>query len=376
VDGKAIVAGVCSRGQVGKAYLVGKRTNLAEMLGGGPLVDSLRDVLATGGQEPVVVAVPVHGQPGGYISRPRAIGSAVKTEAVGVAQTNADIVVLVTTPGGIGTAQVSILINGQTSGPVAAAPFMPLGDTGATLIFPSGATLEEDAVFEITVRTAIGPVARYGLETSPMIAVEGTVLAGAELVVQIARPGQRNEGTYLLSTDGGDNYGKTRTIPLDGILALPAYGVSITFPDGAYVGGTTYTCNLLAPMPGIVDVMTVLERPLSLYDVEFIHVVGPTDAVDWSAAQAKAEELWNLHRPTYFKMEARPPRDGEDWNDYAAALLEQRAMFAGRCVQVCAQWGEITDTDGERRLRNFGGLQSGRVMSLPVQRSLLRGSVD
>ena len=39
VDGKALVAGVCSKGIVGKAYLIGKRTDLAAMLGTGPLVD-------------------------------------------------------------------------------------------------------------------------------------------------------------------------------------------------------------------------------------------------------------------------------------------------------------------------------------------------
>ncbi|WP_418236576.1 DUF2586 family protein, partial [Desulfovibrio sp.] len=39
VDGKALVAGVCSKGIVGKAYLIGKRTNLEELLGTGPLVD-------------------------------------------------------------------------------------------------------------------------------------------------------------------------------------------------------------------------------------------------------------------------------------------------------------------------------------------------
>lgn len=68
VDGKALVAGVCSRGIVGKAYLIGKRTDLAAMLGTGPLVDRVRDMLTTGGQAPYVVAVPVQGQPGGYIS--------------------------------------------------------------------------------------------------------------------------------------------------------------------------------------------------------------------------------------------------------------------------------------------------------------------
>lgn len=47
VDGKAMVAGVCSKGQVGKAYLVGSRSDLSGLLGVGPLVDKLRDVLAS-----------------------------------------------------------------------------------------------------------------------------------------------------------------------------------------------------------------------------------------------------------------------------------------------------------------------------------------
>jgi hypothetical protein len=369
VDGKAIVAGVCSSGEVGKAYLIGKRTRLEDMLGTGPLVDTLRDVLATGGQEPVIVAVPVAGQSGGYISQPHVAGSSVKAQSVGVAQSNADVTATVTTPGVIGTAELTININGVETAGVVSAVSLPLGTTGATLLFPAGATLEADAVFSVTVRTAIGPVTRLGLDTGPMIAVAGEVLAGAELVVQIVKPGPRNEGTYRLSVDGGDNYLKTRTIPIDGVVPLSGYGVAITFPEGEYAGGVTYTCNLLPPMPGIVDVMTALESPLALNDVEFVKVAGPTDAVDWAAAQAKADELWNAHRPTYFKMEARRPYDGEDLNDYTAYLQAQRADFAGRFVQVCAQYGEITDTGGERKIRNFGGLQAGRVISTPVQRA-------
>jgi len=354
---------------VGKAYLVGKRTDLAATLGAGPLVDALRDVLATGGQEPIVVAVPARGQDGGYVSQPRAIATRVNAQTAGVAQRNAGIVVLVATPGEVGTARLAVLINGEAvPGGVTSSQAVVLGDTGATLLLPAGAILEDGAAWEIAVRTAIGPVVRFGAD-GPMPQVTGEVLAGAELVVQIVRPGPRNEGTYRLSVDGGDNWQKTRTIPVDGAVALQGYGVVLTFPEGEYAGGTTYACDLLPPAPGIVDVMTALERPLTLYDVEFVFVAGPTDAVDWAAAQAKAEELWNQHRPTYFKMQSRLPYYAEDMNDFAAYLMEQRATFAGRFVQVCAQFGEVSDTSGERKRRNFGGLQAGRVMSLPVMRA-------
>lgn len=377
VDGKALIAGVCSLGQVGKGYVIGKRTDLTAMLGTGPLVDRVRDMLATGGQEPVVVAVPVQGQPGGYITTPVVTGSKVLATVSGVPAANTDCIVQVVTPGALGTATVKLsLDNGKTySEAQNSAEQIPLGTgkeaTGATLCFSPAALLEEGASYRLTVRSAIGPVSRIGEATSPMLTVlpQASVLAGGELLVQIIKGGDLNTGTYQLSVDGGDNFGKIRTLPVDGEAPLTDYGVTLTFPSGMYTAGTTYTCRLLPPTPSIVDVMAALESPLSLYDVEFVYVAGASDSVDWSAAQAKAEELWAHQRPTYFKMESRLPYDNEDLNDFTAYLLAERQNFAGRFVTVCCQYGEISDLSGERRLRNMAGLQAGRVLSIPVQRA-------
>ena len=378
VDGSALVVGVCSKGTVGKGYLIGKRSNLEDILGVGPLTEHVRDMLATAGQEPNIVAVPVQGQQAGYITDPVITGSEVVPTVSGVPAQNADIVVRVATPGVVGTATVEISTDGgKTFGEAQASAeqlVLKLEDeepTGATLVFPSAATLEADATFAVTVRCAVGPVTRIGEESSPLITVTTAsgVLAGAELVVQIVKGGALNEGTYQLSTDGGDNFDRERTIPVDGKVVLADFGVAVTFPTGAYTAGTTYSCRLLAPAPSIVDVMSALEGPLAIYDVEYVLVAGETDSVDWAAAQTKADELWNLQRPTYFKMETRLPRDGEDLNDFAAYLLAENQGFAGRFVTVCCQYGEVTDTTGATRLRNAGGLQAGRVMSIPVQRA-------
>ena len=378
VDGKAIVAGVCSKGTVGKAYLIGKRTNLEDMLGTGPLVEHVRDMLVTGGQEPVIVAVPVRGQQRGYITDAVVTGGKVKPTVSGVAAKNADIVVRVASPGTVGTATLELSTDGgRTFGdPQASAEQVVVGTgddaTGATLVFPADAVLEAGAKFAVTVRCSVGPVERVGDAESPLVTVaadSGGVLAGAELVIRIVKGGDLNEGTYQLSTDGGDNFERVRTIPVNGTVELSGFGVTVTFPAGAYTAGTTYTCRVLAPTPSIMDVMDALESPLALYDVEFVHIAGETDSVDWTAAQTKAEELWNLQRPTYFKMETRLPHDGEDLNDFAAYLLAEKQGFAGRFVTICCQYGEITDSTGASRLRNAGGLQAGRVMSIPVQRA-------
>jgi hypothetical protein len=115
--------------------------------------------------------------------------------------------------------------------------------------------------------------------------------------------------------------------------------------------------------------MDALETPLTLYDPEFVYIVGPSDAVDWAACGVRADEMWNLHRPTYIKTEFRLPHDGEDLNDWVAAWKTERAKYSHRFVQSIAAFGEVSDSTGLRKLRNWGGLQCGRVLSIPVHRA-------
>ena len=256
VDGKALVAGVCSKGIVGKAYLIGKRTNLEELLGTGPLVDRIRDMLVTGGQEPYVVAVPVQGQPGGYISALTVTEGKTGATVSGYPALNADVVVRVATPGAVGTATLEICTDGgktfAEAAPSAVQNPVSSGEdpTGATLVFAEGATLETGATYSFAVRCPVGPVYRVGDAESPLVEVEelaSGVLDGAELVIQIVKGGDRNEGTFQLSVDGGDSFTTIRTIPVDGLHELADYGVKLSFPSGDYVAGTTYTCRLLPP---------------------------------------------------------------------------------------------------------------------------------
>lgn len=374
VEGGAIVVGACSGGQVGKGYLLGPSSDVEGVLGVGPLAERARDMLATGGQSPTLIAVPCLARAGGYISDPVCTGGNGKYPDVGVsgvAQGNADVAVKVETAGAVGAATVKISTDGgKTFGDAeTTAEQLVIADTGATLLFPEAAELESGWQWSFVTRLPVGPVERVGDAKSPLPAVAGEVLAGGELAIQIVRGGKLNEGTYQLSTDGGENYGTVKTLPVDGIVPVSALGVTVTFPQGDYAGGTTFRCRLLEPVPSIVDVMAALEEPLARYDVEFVLVAGATDSVDWLAMQAKAEELWNLHRPTYFKAEARLPRDDEDLNDFTAWLVEEKQDVAARFVTVCAQYGGITDSSGTVKTRNASGLQAGRVMSIPVQRA-------
>jgi hypothetical protein len=370
VSGTVIVAGVCSEGEVGKAYLLGKRSDLPGLLGTGPMVDRLRDIFATGGQEPVVMAVPVTGLPGGYIGNVKHTGTGPDATTSGVGSTNADAVVQIVVEGQLGTATYKISLDGGTTWENATATpangQITFGESGAVLTLEAGVHAKDDT-YAVTVRGPIGPVKQVG--NGPALTVTGTVKAAAELTLRVTGAGGRNIGTYQLSEDGGDNWDTIRTIPVDGVILINSTGISITVPDEDLTLGTEYSCRLNAPVPSISSVMSALETPLSLYDVEFVYIVGPSDSVDWAACGAKADELWNLHRPTYFKTEFRLPHDGEDLNDWVAAWKAEAATYSHRFVQNIVAFGEVSDSTGLRKLRNWGGLQVGRVLFIPVHRA-------
>ena len=371
VEGSVVVVGVCSVGTVGKGYLLGKDSDLETMLGVGPLVDRLRDMFATGGQNPVVIAVPVAGLDGGYISPPVHVGTGPAGTVTGIPQANGDIVVKITTGGALATAEYSISLDGGDTFDEATATSgdgqIAIATTGATLILEAGIHVLDDT-YTLNVRTPIGPVGKIG--TGPDLTIAGTVKAAAEIVLGVSSAGGRNEGTYQLSVDGGDSWGPEKTVPIDGAIIAGGTGVTITVPPAVeLVAGDMYTCELLPPVPSISAVMTAIEQPLSLYDVESVYVVGPSDSVDWAAMGAKSDNMWNKHRPTYFRAETRLPYAGEDLNDWVAAMVEERQSYAHNFVVVCAAFGEVSDSTGKRVKRNWGGLLAGRVLSIPVQRA-------
>lgn len=373
VSGKCLIAGVCSVGEVGKIYYLGKRSDLSGLLGAGPLVDRLQDIFTVCGQDATVLAVPVSGTPAGYIGELKHIGTGPDASTSGLAVGNADVVIVVTDAGALGVAKAKVSKDGGSN--FDATALVPengqitIDDTGVTVVLGEGDLVKDDS-YSFVVRSAIGPVGKIGL--GPDVTVTGTVTRAAQVVLQIVKSGIRNVGQYRLSTDGGDNYGPYRTIPIDGYIAVDDTGVTINCPAEAYSAGTEYRFNLLAPVPTISSVIDSLNLPLERVDPEFVHVCGPSDSVDWVALGSLADDLWNRHRPTFFTCESRLPQDGEDLNDWVTALKAERDGVAHRFVSVCTAFGEITNRTGSSDLRNAGGLLVGRILEVPVQRDIGR----
>jgi hypothetical protein len=283
---------------------------------------------------------------------------------------NAEAVVEIVAPGapGLATCKVS-LDGGATFGAPAAVPEngqVAIGASGITLVLAAGDLVAADT-YAFTVRAPVGPITLVG--TGPDVTAAGEPKAAADVQLRIMRAGVRTVGTYQLTLDGGDNWGAERTIPVDGAIAIGAAGVTLTFPEQAAVAGDTYSFNILAPAPSISAVLTALEQLLALYDVEFVLVVAPSDSVDWAAMGAKADTLWNAHRPTFFLAETRLPFDNESIDVWTAAMIADKQGFSHRFVAVCSAFGEVSDYTGLRLTRVWSGLLAGRLLSIPVMRA-------
>jgi len=374
VSGQALIAGVCSAGTVGKLYYLGKSSDLTGLLGVGPLVDALRDIFATAGQDAVVLACPVAGQSGGYITDVIHVGEGPAAMVSGVPGGNADVVVRIATAGAPGVATYALSLDGgETFAAAVATPAngqIPCGASGATLVLGADNQVAGDT-YQFAVRAPIGPISKIG--TGPDITASGTPLAAAQVSLVITSGGKRNEGQYQLSVDGGDNYGLSRTIPMDGAIAVGTSGVTVMMPaDADFVLGDTYSFEVLAPAPTVVSVIDAITVPLATVDPEFIYVVGPSDSVDWAALGALMDTEFSKHRPKFVICEAREPQADEDIDDWVTALVQERTGYSHRFVCVVAAYGEISDQTGLTKRRNSAGLAVGRILSIPVMRALGR----
>ncbi|MDV6376370.1 DUF2586 family protein [Deinococcus arenicola] len=140
---------------------------------------------------------------------------------------------------------------------------------------------------------------------------------------------------------GGTDLGE-RAVPVSGVLALGDTGLSVTFADGTFVVGDTFSFSATAPGTTLGDVATALEAFLATRTpVRFIHITGTATpalgaAVDALLAAAEATGFY-----THAVLDAAARNAGETVAAYDAHLNAQWAAFASSRVSVAKEGGEI-----------------------------------
>ncbi len=197
----------------------------------------------------------------------------------------------------------------------------------------------------------------------------GNPLFDADVVIEIVSGGRLNEATAKYSLDGGESFSDVFTVPVSGEVIIADSGVKITFsegtpPENSFVEKDRYSFKLKGAKSSLNAIINAIQMGLEKVTPEFVWVAQETDNVHWAAFGAKADELFNEHRPTLFVTETRMPLENESLDDWASYLLTQRQNFAHKWVHVVAGFGK----------KNFSGLLVGDLSTARVNQSI--GYID
>lgn len=202
----------------------------------------------------------------------------------------------------------------------------------------------------------------------------GTPKCDANIIIKIITGGALNAATCKYSIDGGDNWSEEETIPTSGILVIGDTGVTVTFTNadpesGSFVAGDQYSFTIKSATSTLTALMSGLNAGLETYTPRFCFIAQGCDTTARAALGARADELFEDHRPTYFVCEANRI-SSEDIDTYVSRLVTEKASCTHRFVIVCASYGEIIQTDGYVPERSHSGILAGTIAKARVNQSI------
>jgi hypothetical protein len=383
LEGVHVKVGVASTGEENRLIFVASQREAIQKFGSGPLVDALVDSFSSGAT--IVYAMRAKASIAGCIGG--GIGLWVECTA----------------PGERGEAKIRYSLDGGISwGPGITVP------TDGEIQIPArgiilnvgGEPMSGGDIWKFDVDTGQGTVTpgmhevmgngsisvhaeRSALISSKTgggsLAVGGSPLIEADVLVQIVDPGELNGATYRCSLDGGDNWSGKYTVPLEGETEIPGTGIDLTFAgdpksntEYSFAAGDTWQFHTDAPKMSNGDLIEALEiLNESSVEYEFIHIVGESARPVWAACGAMADMMFAKHRYIFFLCEARGRDPKETVDEWTTSLIEDAAKFAHWRVSVVAGRLELVDMNSGLQVdRNGAGVVAGFISKNPVQRSI------
>lgn len=227
----------------------------------------------------------------------------------------------------------------------------------------NGAALVYCMPVAASTKARIGEVEKTGTG-SGTVEVSGNAYNAYNVVIRVDEAGGLNAGACSVSTDGGNTFSETQTIPLSGSMEIAGTGLKLTFKDGSgqFAVGDTFRCSVTAPAMSNGDVLKAVDTLAGFsQDIEFVHIVGETNQALWTALELKAQQLETRNkRPLLFVVEQRMPGDKEDAGTYAEAIKDE-ARGIGRHIVVVQTCGKYIGMDGSIRKTNVAGIISGLI---------------
>ncbi|SKC68276.1 DUF2586 family protein [Maledivibacter halophilus] len=207
--------------------------------------------------------------------------------------------------------------------------------------------------------------------------VSGTPKNSYEIIIEVLKDGGLNGATYRYSIDGGNSFTGEKTIPTDGEVTIENTGIKITFteaadPENSFKIGDVYSFKTTAPKMSnqeVLDAISTTED--AVFEFEYIHIVGESDAPMWAAVATQADILFSTYfKPVFIICEARNKKKEESISEYVESLITARNSVNNYRLQVVAARAEIVSLDGKIRNSNGAGDVAGLYSKSNVSQSI------
>jgi hypothetical protein len=205
----------------------------------------------------------------------------------------------------------------------------------------------------------------------------GAAVDAYEVIVKVTKAGASlaaNTAAVQYSLDGGDNFSPETAVPVGGVISPAGTGLTITFADGTFVVGDTYTATVTAPSFTLSEAQTAVDGILQKPDTwGWLHLVGIPASAAASAAmaaglQSKMDAAENAYRYAFALFGCT--------DDEAASNAALIAAFASTsCKRVMAAAGYVelvSPISGLTRKRSAVSVIGPRIKKAPVGEDLGR----
>lgn len=234
--------------------------------------------------------------------------------------------------------------------------------------------LETSTAFEALGMPAVESWGVGNVQDVSAVAVEelAALLEGGEPLVSVeAGPGGVLQISSLATGQTASILATEATYPAFGLDNDLHVGTDAAQAGSSFAKGDLVAFETTAPQMGVAAAVAALTALLeSAYEFEFVHLVGEADSSMWTVADAKADEAAAAKRYVHVICEAPAPAPGRSTDEWVEARLVEAAAFSSSRVTVVAGPLAIADPlTGRTVTRSGGGVYSGRLSQVPVQRS-------
>ncbi len=219
-----------------------------------------------------------------------------------------------------------------------------------------------------SVAGVAGAVTKTGTGTATLTLTGSTPRDDYKLRVRITRAAANlaaAQAAFEYSLDDGNTYSPETAVPVSGVYIIPDTGLTLTWTDGTFVVGDTYTATCTAPGYTLTDLINALNVLFARTELSyrFIHVVGAATPTVAAGVNTALETRANDANNPRFIHAILDTADDTDANLIAAfaSFTSVRVGAGGRYADV------VSPITGLVMKRPSAWVIAGRYSGRPVE---------